>query len=197
MSLVLYTDLRNDQVWRVGIGACLSVIDTINGMFPGASRPKWPNDVVIGECKCAGVLVESGLAKGIEGGCVVGIGVNVLQPEFVDPSFPVQPISLAIAFGAEAIPSLDVMAREIANRMAARSERLSDNGAWHTSFVEWRETMLLGGQQTGMDIETGELVSGVLSDVRENDGAGVLVLADGRSRTVQPVSIQMPGRDLV
>lgn len=52
----------------------LALAESVAGLCPGLQVAlKWPNDLLIGECKAAGVLVEA-----LPGGaCVVGVGVNV------------------------------------------------------------------------------------------------------------------------
>jgi len=61
-------------------------------------KVKWPNDILIGEEKVAGILIESILA-GAEVSCIiVGIGINVKQVQF-DPAF--KATSLALSFGRE------------------------------------------------------------------------------------------------
>src|SRR5262249_41599742 len=47
------------------------------GSRPLALRLKWPNDVLIGEGKCAGILPESRSTPGGEVLVVIGIGVNL------------------------------------------------------------------------------------------------------------------------
>ncbi len=43
---------------------------------------KWPNDLLVGGRKCAGVLVESVIIPGRERWAVVGVGLNVNQRDF-------------------------------------------------------------------------------------------------------------------
>ncbi|MDR2518050.1 MAG: biotin--[acetyl-CoA-carboxylase] ligase [Spirochaetaceae bacterium] len=61
---------------RIGLAAALAA----EGFLPPASPPvriKWPNDIMIGPCKAAGILCEG------EGGTVrAGIGVNINQTVF-------------------------------------------------------------------------------------------------------------------
>lgn len=59
------------------IGVCVArVVDDVLGL-EGKARLKWPNDVLVGEDKLAGILVESSLRGGSVVAVVVGIGVNV------------------------------------------------------------------------------------------------------------------------
>ncbi len=47
--------------------------------LPGA-RLKWPNDLLIGGRKCAGVLVETGLSGAVVAWAALGMGVNADAP---------------------------------------------------------------------------------------------------------------------
>jgi BirA family biotin operon repressor/biotin-[acetyl-CoA-carboxylase] ligase len=63
--------------------AGLALADAIEGYAPGgvALRLKWPNDVLIGGAKVAGILLESvGRANGAgAAGVIVGTGVNIVS----------------------------------------------------------------------------------------------------------------------
>lgn len=59
------------------VGAGLALIDALAALgYPGIGL-KWPNDLMVGTAKLAGVLVEQRAPRGPEPGClVVGLGVN-------------------------------------------------------------------------------------------------------------------------
>ena len=64
------------------VAAGLAVRDAVADAGLVRARLDWPNDVVVGEAKLAGILVET---RGLDAEAphyVVGIGVNVLQREF-------------------------------------------------------------------------------------------------------------------
>ncbi|MBR1801055.1 MAG: biotin--[Bacteroidaceae bacterium] len=46
---------------------------------------KWPNDIYVGDCKIAGILIENELRGQHIGRCIVGCGVNVNQATFAFP----------------------------------------------------------------------------------------------------------------
>lgn len=64
--------------WTMGAG--LAVLETVRALGLHAARLKWPNDVLVGSAKLAGILVE---ARGTAPPhAVVGIGINVRQRTF-------------------------------------------------------------------------------------------------------------------
>lgn len=76
-SVLLRPALAPDQ-WHVLTLACaLAAIDAVRGVAAIDARLKWPNDVVVGDRKLAGILAE---ASG--GALVVGMGLNVRWDAF-------------------------------------------------------------------------------------------------------------------
>ena len=65
--------------------AGLAVRDAVARAAPGADpRVKWPNDVLVGGRKLAGVLVEAVTSSTRVDAVIVGIGINVHTREFPD-----------------------------------------------------------------------------------------------------------------
>lgn len=81
---------------RVGAALCRSTsIQALRmGVRAAPARLKWPNDLLIGGRKAAGILCESG-----EAGVFVGVGVNCNQESFPG-ALGAKATSLAIEFGA-------------------------------------------------------------------------------------------------
>jgi len=79
MSLILRPRVPADRVFQVAICGALAVAEAISARYPLNVRVKWPNDVLIGVAKLAGVLVESQWNGPDPRGVVVGIGLNVNQ----------------------------------------------------------------------------------------------------------------------
>ena len=53
---------------------------------------KWPNDIYVGSCKLAGVLVELDYSGSSVGQAIIGVGLNVNQTAF--PTMDKQPVSM-------------------------------------------------------------------------------------------------------
>ncbi len=83
------------------MAAAVALCDAVPTVAPGVSpRIKYPNDVLVGGRKVAGILVEQ--AGPSQAPCaVVGVGINVNQSaEELPPGTRVPPTSLALARGA-------------------------------------------------------------------------------------------------
>lgn len=75
------------QAAQISFVAALAVADLAQNYIPESRvRLKWPNDLLIGGRKAAGILVESGAAQGGGLWLAVGCGVNLASaPRDVDP----------------------------------------------------------------------------------------------------------------
>lgn len=82
-SVLLRPRLQPEEVQLCTLAAALAVVRAIRVCCPGLpARIKWPNDVVIGQGKCCGILSEMGMgAHGVDY-VVTGVGLNVHQTAF-------------------------------------------------------------------------------------------------------------------
>ncbi|MEO8714783.1 MAG: biotin--[acetyl-CoA-carboxylase] ligase [Acetobacteraceae bacterium] len=72
LSVLLRLDLPPRRIAELSFVAALAVADTVDAFPPARATLKWPNDVLVGGAKIAGILVEHA-----EGVAIVGMGVNV------------------------------------------------------------------------------------------------------------------------
>lgn len=69
---------------QLGFVAGVALVRAARDLGARRARLKWPNDLVIGGAKCAGILLEGSALPGGTLACAVGIGVNCLHaPEGV------------------------------------------------------------------------------------------------------------------
>ncbi|MDO9503424.1 biotin--[acetyl-CoA-carboxylase] ligase [Falsiroseomonas sp.] len=135
---------------------------------PAALRLKWPNDVLMGDAKLAGVLCES--AATVEGGLdwfIMGIGANLAAP-------PALPDRATIGLGA--IPP-----EQVACSMLAALERL--RALWRDQgFAAIRTAWMARGpaMQAPLTLRGGR--SGLYAGLAE-DGS-LLLAAEGRVHAV-------------
>lgn len=78
-TLLLRPDASAESAARLSFAAALAVGDTVSACAPNAPVTlKWPNDVLVGRAKVAGVLLESqGAGSGPLKWMSVGIGINL------------------------------------------------------------------------------------------------------------------------
>ena len=139
----------------------VAVCEAIEAVAPVDPAIKWPNDVWIGDRKCAGVLIE---ARPQDGWAVIGIGVNVaIEPE----EFPRDLRTPGVSIGHDA--TVDAV-------LDALNERLAEWVAAEESAVlsAFRGRDLLIGREVAW--EDGEGLASGIDDrgnllVRKVDGA--------------------------
>lgn len=138
---------------------------------------KWPNDILVGGRKVAGILIEAEAAQGRLIGLVVGIGVNVLHaPEGTE--FP------ATSLAAEGLPP--VTPEDVAARFADWRGRWQRDG-----FAPIRARWLERAAGVGAAIAArlpDATVTGIFAGI---DGAGALLLdgVDGDRRTIPAADV--------
>ena len=112
----------------------VAVCEAIESVAPVGTAIKWPNDVWIGDRKCAGVLIE---ARPQDGWAVIGVGVNVaIEPQ----EFPADLRTPAISVGHGA--TVEAALRALNERLADWVQ--ADEAAVLTAFRD--RDLLLGSQ---------------------------------------------------
>ena len=143
---------------------------------------KWPNDVLAGDGKLAGILAE----QSPDGSAVVvGIGLNVIAPLAV----PASATSL--------IPTSLVAQGATAGREEVLLGLLTQLERWYSAFRTtpdpdraglrdaYRALCATLGQTVRVELPAGGIVTGIARDI---DAEGRLLVADGPGDSVTPVS---------
>jgi BirA family biotin operon repressor/biotin-[acetyl-CoA-carboxylase] ligase len=132
---------------------------------------KWPNDVMIGRAKLAGILLEQ-----VGGAVVVGVGVNLVAA----PQLPDRETVALSAFKPP--PPRDVFAEALAGQFQIEVHR------WRTFGLEAiRNRWLAAAHPIGTPLQTGEAGNPALIGTfagLSSDGALQLRLADGTTRNI-------------
>jgi len=129
----------------------------------GEARIKWPNDVLLGNAKLAGILVEAGSGGGKLDWMVVGVGLNLAGAPALD-----RPTA---HIGAQVSP--ETALEQVSGALLARYRQWLEGG-----FAAMRGEWLAQAAWLGRKIRVGqggEAVEGVMQTV---DAGGSLVLRD-------------------
>ena len=148
--------------------AGLAVYETLTNIAPdpAALALKWPNDVLLGGAKLAGILLE-----GQSGAVVIGIGVNLA----VAPDVPGRSVTALGQYGPA--PDRDLFARTLADRWDAELERWRQAGL-ESILRRWQGAAHPDGTQLAVHDPGGAVLSGEYAGLAQ-DGALRLRLADG------------------
>lgn len=98
-SLLIYpVYMRAENQFDISLAASLAVSDLL-GLFIEKPLIKWPNDLLAGSGKIAGLLIENALSGQKIEYSVIGIGLNINQENF-PPEIP-SPTSLKLQTGMD------------------------------------------------------------------------------------------------
>jgi BirA family biotin operon repressor/biotin-[acetyl-CoA-carboxylase] ligase len=168
LSVVLRPRLELARLPLLSLAAAVAVAETLVEVAGLAPRLKWPNDVLVGGRKIAGILLESRLGPAPL--VVLGIGLNIAQRTF-SPALAGRATSVAL----ETTRSVD-RERLLGVLLEALDRRRADleRGALVEVLQRWRVLSDTLGRTVTIDD-----VRGVATDI---DDVGALVVADGDGR---------------
>lgn len=175
LSVLLRPRLTPADVVALPLAAGVALADAL-GEHGVAPLLKWPNDVVVGERKLAGILVEGSSGPGGLEAVIVGVGVNVaLDPASLPGELAGRVTSLHALTG-RAIAVAEVAASVLAGLRVwydrlARDGRAHVLAAWKARAVPWWGRLVEA--RSG-----GSVLRGTARDLDER-GALVLDLEDG------------------
>lgn len=168
-------------------GVALCDVLAAHGPDDLALRLKWPNDVLIGGAKVAGILLESAAGKdGLVDHVIIGLGMNVTRtPDGLD--YPVS--SLA----EEGLPSLSPEAwlRAFAARLAIRLDRWREDGFADVREA-WRDRSYGLGERIRLRLDQDQ-IEGRFVDLTE-EGAILIQRADGTRLEMTAGDVVYAGR---
>ncbi len=127
-SLLVRPDQPASQAARLTFVASLAVADAVAGHLDGeaAVTCKWPNDVLVGGRKIAGLLLEAGTdARGDMAFLIIGVGINVVAHP--PPEGLLYPATALHAEGARKATDAAVLT------------------AFCQAWAQWRGRLALGG----------------------------------------------------
>lgn len=113
--------LRVENQFLLSKMASVAICDWLTGKADRVAV-KWPNDIYIGNCKAAGILIENSFCSSFIEVSVVGIGLNLNQRQF-SSDLP-NPTSVALSTGKDYQP--DEALEELIECISARYCQLKE-----------------------------------------------------------------------
>ena len=166
-SILLNEDLDKINISLLNFASSLSVGNALENLYQLDVNLKWPNDVLVGKKKIAGILTETVSKSNKVEKAVVGIGINVNQPVFPE-KFEIVPTSVRIELKREV--SREKLLSEILNQFEENLTLLRYNPS--EVLESWRNKCKMIGSK--VKIKQGEkIIVGKFIDIDEN---GALIL---------------------
>ena len=185
-SLILYpNELGSVPVPRItGLGA-LAVCDVLQNKYELMAQIKWPNDVLVGGSKLAGVLVEAHWHGDEIQAAVLGIGINVAPdsvPSERELDYPATCLEVVLGSPVDRWRLLEEV-------LAATLYRLSSLN--QADFLQaWESNLAYQGQWVQLLKEGSEPVEGRLIGL-ESDGSLRLELSGGDEKSFQAGEVRL------
>ena len=156
--------------------AALAVYEAVDEVLAGTAHPalKWPNDVLLGEAKACGILLEM-----VQGHVIVGIGVNLAKA----PDLPDRKTAALSDFIPA--PDLEWFASRLAERFSDRLQTWRQVGLAQTLIEFQLCSIHTAGSRVVVHDQDGTYVEGTFVGLDDTDGALRLCLADGSERVIR------------
>ncbi len=169
-SILLKGEFKEQKINLINLSAAIAVAQSIENLYQLNVELKWPNDVLIHKKKIAGILLESVSKANKIARVVVGIGINVNQPNFPG-QFEIPPTSVRKEF--HSIANREKLLSEVLNNFEAMLELSKKSGKKVLS--DWRNRCKMLGEKIKI-VDGDQVKTGIFDDVDEN---GFLILRNG------------------
>lgn len=179
-STAVHARFGDPSLPSLALVAGLAVHEAVAGRIPPPARAllKWPNDLMVGHAKLAGILLER-----VGDAVVIGIGVNL---SVAPPVAGRETLALS-AFGPA--PDRDLFAADLAAAFADELVRWRGFGIGPL-IARWRAAAHPLGTPLAVG-EPGEMpLHGEFAGLDE-DGALLLALVDGTTRTIHAGEVRL------
>ncbi|MFZ3238597.1 MAG: biotin--[acetyl-CoA-carboxylase] ligase [Stellaceae bacterium] len=171
-SLILRPDAAPDRAAQLGFVAALAVADALRELAPELGEPacKWPNDILVGGRKIAGILLESEMGEGQNlAFLIVGVGINLVSAP-PDAEYP----ATSIAGEGRPPPAPRAALGAFARHFDAWAQRWNREG-FAPVRETWRARAAALGAQIRVRLDTATL-QGKFVDI---DQQGTLLIETG------------------
>lgn len=193
VSIVLRPELAPPRLPTLSYAAAVAVAEALSAVAPLVPKLKWPNDVLVGARKIAGILLETKIV--VAGASCSGMAEGGLLEVPAAPARPITILGIGINLGQRAFPpELAGRATSVVIETGLAVDREAVLTALLDRFDVWRERLQADGfdavrrRWITLSDTIGRRVSvagreGIAHDLDE-DGALVLEADDGRHRVV-------------
>ncbi|HDP79385.1 MAG TPA: biotin--[acetyl-CoA-carboxylase] ligase [Spirochaetes bacterium] len=171
-SLILRPSISPAQAPKLTLLAAVAAAETLSVLTGLDVRIKWPNDLLVGDRKIAGILTEMSAGMEAVNHVIMGIGLNINTPP---ESFPDEIRDIATSLRAETggdFPRALVLGTLLESLELYYHLFLS--GGFPNILVRWKELSGIVGKK----IQVNGVNSRVAGTVLDVDGDGVLLLKD-------------------
>jgi BirA family transcriptional regulator, biotin operon repressor / biotin---[acetyl-CoA-carboxylase] ligase len=172
-SILLKNDINQNNINIINLGTSICVAQALENLYQLNVEVKWPNDVLVNRRKIAGILLESTSKANKINRVVIGIGINVNQPNFPG-KFDVPPTSIRKEFKEQV--SRERLLSELLNNFEEMISLVETDRA--KILNDWRSRCEMIGEKVKI-VEEENVKYGILVDI---DDDGFLILKVGEEK---------------
>jgi len=178
LSIVLRPELQQANAPTITMALGLATAEAIAASANFACDLRWPNDIMIGPKKAAGILTQL-----LDGAAVAGIGINVNHEQFPS-TLSEEATSLRIETGSEQsresilIGLLPAVDRYVAILEERGPAAILDMFSRRSSYASGKRVIVLQGDSVLRGTTAGLNDAGFLV-IRKDDGSDEIILAGG------------------
>lgn len=118
---ILVKDIVFDisQIYVLNIAVALSILNVLKWYQIPKLSIKWPNDIMAGSKKIGGILIENNIKSNSKIDSIVGIGLNVNQPDFL-----YLPAATSMKIESNSDFNLDEIIKKIVTEMQSNCDKI-------------------------------------------------------------------------
>ncbi len=187
-SLVVRPAIPPGEAPRMAILTAVAVADALRSETGLPATIKWPNDILAGGRKIAGILLELATDMGAVDYLVIGVGINVNVPSGLFPP-EIRPLATSVlAETGRELPRVGLL-RRCLESLEAWYGRFTAEG-FAPVLARWKDMSRMIGQRVVVQVP-GRDLAGIVTDVDEN---GFLLLRDdgGRDHRIFSGDVSFP-----
>ena len=177
-SLILRPAIAPTEALKIPLLTAVVVVKTVRSLSDVKPTIKWPNDILIGAKKLAGILTEISADTDAIDYVVVGLGVNINTPSF-PPDIQEIATSLFIESGSH-LPRALFLRQYLA--WYEHYYRIFTTRGFEPVMQEWKASAPLIGHMISVKM-IDRTIEGEVTDI-DKDGALILMDAGGESHRI-------------
>ena len=166
-SVILRPHFAPVQAPQITLMAAVALADTVTSFLGGPPAIKWPNDILVGGKKLAGILTESSCSSGRIEFVILGVGVNLNYPVALMPEGIRERATSVIALTQSPV-SREAFARRLIQDLDRCYGELQEAGFGALAF-RWEALFGLRGKRVRAEM-TDQSVMGTAKGL-DDDGA--------------------------
>ncbi len=172
-SMILRPLLPLEDVAKITLAAGEAVAEALQAWCREQVMLKWPNDIVIGGRKCAGILAESDISNVESPLVVLGIGLNLQRPQVGYPSEIAKRAGALADYSDDNLEPSKILAELVVSIDRVMAE-LEQQG-WPAIRKRWQQRDITLQRRLTWVTAGGEIITGISMGIDEQ---GLLFIKD-------------------